>query len=134
MASLRLSKKFIAMFTASALCFTLFSVCAQSSDVLPENNVSTNALTTLEDGVLYKIVSDENGKVIQGDKYCYEENAQLTQADYTGELNQLWRARIQDDGTLMLESAAVSGRYLTMKVASTRDNSSSFCQYQERLL
>lgn len=103
------------------LCLAGFTVYAQTPADIAEQQSSTDARTLLENGALYRIISADSGKVIQGEKFCYEENAQLKQAESNGELSQIWRTWIQTDGSLILESAAVSGRYLTVKVASTRD-------------
>lgn len=80
------------------------------------NNKGNNDM--IEDGAVYKIVSINSGRVIQGQNFCNLEGSLMEQATYTGELNQLWRAQIQEDGTFCFESVAVSERYLSVKKAS----------------
>lgn len=110
-------KKFFSTIIAASVILTALTGCQLNGK--EENKVM------LEECAVYKIVSLDSGRVIQSQQFSNLEGSLLEQEIYKGELNQLWRARLQEDGTVCLESVAVSGRYLSVKKASTDTGAST---------
>ncbi|MBP3305527.1 MAG: family 43 glycosylhydrolase [Oscillospiraceae bacterium] len=73
----------------------------------------------LVDGAIYKITSALNSRVMEASNFGLMEGNYVQSMDYQGDLNQVWKAHKQADGTWAFENMSTL-RYLTVKKESVK--------------
>ena len=76
--------------------------------------------TTVADGALYKITASEGGCVMASNKFGLTENAWVVTQTYNRDLNQIWRAERQNDGSYRFCNLS-TGRYMTLRDGAAAD-------------
>ena len=72
----------------------------------------------LEDGAIYKITSSLSNRVMESSYFGMMEGNYVQSMDWEGDLNQVWKAQRQADGTWAFQNMSTL-RYLTVRRAST---------------
>ncbi len=79
----------------------------------------------LKHNALYKIVSDNDGYVMASNKFGLSANAFVVSQGYCNDLNQIWRAIQQEDGSYVFENMS-SRQYMTLK-KNAEANGTAIC-------
>ena len=112
---------------AAALLLGALSGCqdAPAPSAPSSQQAESGGALPLEAGALYKIVSGLSGRVMEADNFGYIEGSFVQQQNYRGDLNQLWKALPQEDGTYRFENQATGG-YMTLK-KNSKSNKAPLC-------
>lgn len=72
----------------------------------------------LQNNALYKIESKYTNHVLASDKFGLLANAFVVSQSYSNDLNQMWRAKFQSDGSYLFENMSTR-QYMTLKNGSS---------------
>ena len=113
------TNKIISLFLAGVITVGMFTACGDTKE--ESSAAASNPpqhYQPLEANALYKIASRHSGRVIESAQFGLLEGAYVQQGSYQGDLNQVWKAILWEDGTYGFENMSTN-RMLSLKKEST---------------